>query len=218
MINYNIISTGSKGNSVLINKCILIDVGVSFKALSEMYQSISVVLLTHIHSDHFNKTTIKLLAETRPTIRFACCNYLIKNLIECGVKPHNIDVLKFDEILDYGIFKIIPFYLTHNVPNCGFKIHFLNGEKLIYATDTNDLNGVSAVNYDLYMIEANYEEEELQKRLNEKIEKGEYAYEMKVINNHLSKSKCDDFLYKNMGPHSKYIYMHTHDNKEYLDE
>ena len=73
MIDYNIIATGSKGNAVVIDQKILIDCGVSFKALSKVYRALKLVLLTHIHSDHFQPTTLRLLAENRPTLRFACC-------------------------------------------------------------------------------------------------------------------------------------------------
>lgn len=64
-MEYNIISTGSKGNAVVINDVILIDCGVSFRALKDVYKNIKIVLLTHIHSDHFNRRTIKALANNR---------------------------------------------------------------------------------------------------------------------------------------------------------
>ena len=54
-MEYNIISTGSKGNAVVINDVILIDCGVSFRALKDVYKNIKIVLLTHIHSDHFSR-------------------------------------------------------------------------------------------------------------------------------------------------------------------
>ena len=49
-MEYEIISTGSHGNAVVLNKHILIDVGVSFKALKNVYKDLKLVLLTHIHS------------------------------------------------------------------------------------------------------------------------------------------------------------------------
>lgn len=99
-------------------------------------------MLTHIHSDHFNRTTIKRLAQERPTLRFACCRWLVPPLINCGAERRNIDVLDFDVMYGYGICNIIPFYLPHNVPNCGYKLHFANGGKMVYATDCSNLNGV----------------------------------------------------------------------------
>lgn len=208
-VPYTIISTGSCGNAVIINKSILIDCGVSFKALLPYYKDIKIVLLTHIHSDHFNKTAIRLLAQERPTLRFACGKWLAPYVVECGVAKENIDVLKFGTIYNYGICNIIQFPLVHNVPNCGYKIHFPIG-KVIYATDTNNLNGVTARDYDLYLIEANYEDAEIQEKIRIKQENGEYAYELQVIRNHLSKAKCDDFIYRNIGRTGEYVYMHCH--------
>ena len=97
--------------------------------------------------------------------------------------------------------------------NCGYKI-FIDGEKILYATDTNNLNGITAPDYDLYMIEANYEDEEIQERIRKKEESGSYAYEYKVLKSHLSKAKCDDFIVRNAGTKSKFIYMHGHIKEE----
>lgn len=208
-VPYNIISTGSCGNAVIVNSTILIDCGVPFKALQQHYKGLKLVLLTHIHSDHFNRTTIKILARERPTLRFACGKWLAADVVACGVPKENIDVLDFGILYNYGICNIIQFPLVHNVPNCGYKIHFPTG-KVIYATDTNNLNGITARNYDLYLIEANYEDEEIQAKIREKQANGEYAYETQVLHNHLSKAKCDDFIYRNIGSNGEYVYMHCH--------
>jgi len=109
----------------------------------------------------------------------------------------------------YGICSIIPIKLDHNVPNCGYKIHFKHG-KIIYATDTNNLNGISARNYDLFMIEANYSDLEINQRISDKKAAGKFAYEMQVIENHLSKEKADDFIYRNIGDNGNYVYLHQH--------
>ena len=93
-MEYNIISTGSKGNAVVINDVILIDCGVSFRALKDVYKNIKIVLLTHIHSDHFNRRTIKALANNRPTLRFAAGVHLLNDLVECGVDKSIIDVVE----------------------------------------------------------------------------------------------------------------------------
>jgi len=217
-INYNIVSTGSQGNAVIINDAILIDCGVPFKSLKPFYKAFKIVLLTHIHSDHFNKTTIKTLARERPTLRFACCRWLADPLVKCGVEKSRIDILDFDKMYGYGICNIIPVPLVHNVPNVGWKIHFANGGKMIYATDTNNLNGITARNYDLFMIEANYEDDIIQEKIRLKQENGEYAYELQVLKNHLSKAKCDDFIYKNIGPNGRYVYLHCHKDDEESDD
>lgn len=206
---YDIINTGSNGNATVIENIILIDCGVSFVRIKPYYKSIKLVLLTHIHSDHFNKTTIKRLAKERPTLRFACCEWLVSPLIECGVNKKNIDILEIGKWYQYSGIKVSPVLLYHNVDQCGYRV-FVNDKKLFYATDTNTLDGISANNYDLYMVEANYTEEEIRGRIEAKKGLKTYCYENDVILNHLSKEKCDEFLYNNMGEKSQYVYMHQH--------
>ena len=134
MIDYNIISTGSQGNAVVIEHKILIDCGVSFKALAAEYRTLKLVLLTHIHSDHFHPSTLRLLASNRPTLRFACCAWLCKPLVDAGVPVSQIDVLDPGHLYGYGICNVIPHMVKHNVPNCGWKV-WLDGRKLFYCTD-----------------------------------------------------------------------------------
>lgn len=210
-MTYNIISTGSKGNAVIINDEILIDCGVPFKDIKPYIKGLKLVLLTHEHGDHFCPSTIKKLAEKRPTLRFGCGKWLINKLIACGVQKWRIDVYSpntRNNYIDFVSLVMIP--LNHNVQNCGYKIYTEDGEKIIYATDTNDLNGIIAPNFDFYMIEANYEDEEIKARIAEKKLNGQYAYETEVLKNHLSKAKADDFIAKNAGVNSRYIYLHGH--------
>lgn len=212
-MNYNIISTGSQGNAVVINDTILVDCGVSFKALKDVYKDLQIVLLTHIHTDHFKPKTLKRLAEERPTLRFGCCKWLINDLVEAGVPKQQIDVLEIGKIYDYKAFKVSPIKLYHNVPNCGYRV-FANGEKAIYATDTGHLQGITAKDYDLYMIEANYIDEDLQERINAKLEAGEYSYELNVASRHLSHEQASEWLMENMSFHSEYVFLHGHKDKK----
>lgn len=209
-MNFNIIESGSEGNAVIIEDTILIDCGITFKKLENYYRQLKIVFLTHIHQDHLNKTTIKRLAKERPTLRFACCSWLVEVLIECEVSKRNIDVLEIGKRYDYKEFKIIPIELYHDVPQCGYKLKIKN-YKVIYATDTNKIDHIVAKDYDYYFIEGNYEsEEELEQRKNEKILNGQFYYEHRVKNTHLSKVKATDWLLKNMGENSKYMFMHEH--------
>ena len=80
-MNYKIISSCSTGNATIIRDIILIDCGVTFKKLEKYYKQLKIVLLTHVHQDHFNRSTIKRLAQERPTLRFACCEWLLQHLI-----------------------------------------------------------------------------------------------------------------------------------------
>lgn len=203
-MKYKIINSGSDGNGLIVEETILIDCGVTFKSLKDYYKKIKIVLLTHIHKDHFNKSTIKRLAYERPTLRFGCCEWLVKDLVDCGVSKKNIDVYKIGKIYSYKDFKVIPITLYHDVPQCGYKLK-INGNKLIYATDTNRIDHITAKKYDYYFIEGNYEnEDELHRRAENKY------YESRVKDTHLSKVQATEWLIKNMGNNSKYIFMHEH--------
>lgn len=211
-MNYNIVKTGSTGNAVIINDCILIDCGVPFKELKPFGKSLKLVLLTHIHSDHFKPSTIRALHNERPTLRFACCEWLVQPLLECGIDKRVIDVLSFDNEYNYGISTIQAVPLVHNVPNCGYKIH-MNGERIFYATDTGTLDGIEAKNYDYYLIEANHTQEEIEARIAEKKANEQYAYEYNAARNHLSKEQAMDWLSENMGANSRYVFLHQHIEK-----
>lgn len=209
MIQYNILSTGSEGNAVIIQGAVMIDCGVSWKLIAPYAKNLKLVLISHVHVDHLKKQTVKRLAAERPTLRFGCGRFLVPALLNAGVKETNIDVLDAGVMYGYGLLNVIPVILTHNVPNYGFKLHFKAG-KVFYATDTGSLNGISAKNYDLYMVEANYGEQEIQERIKAKEEAGSYAYEYAVLRNHLSLEQCNDFIYRNIGPGGEYVYLHQH--------
>ena len=215
-MKYKIIRTGSLGNAVVLNEYILIDIGVPFKALKEVYKDLKIVLITHEHHDHINSATVKKLASERPTLRWACCAWLVDKLVNVGVNTRNIDVLEIGKIYDYKAFKVSPIKLYHDVPNCGFRLYF-GDTKVFYATDTEHLEGIVAKDYDYYFIEANYVTSELEERIRRKAEAGEYSYEMNAAKRHLSKEQADAFLFENMGEHSRYEYLHMHIDKEKKD-
>lgn len=50
MVDYEIIATGSRGNCVIVNGSIAIDMGVPFKKTQHIYKNLQLVLLTHVHS------------------------------------------------------------------------------------------------------------------------------------------------------------------------
>lgn len=213
-MKFNIISTGSKGNAVLINDNILIDAGVPFKLLEPFVKGLKLVLLTHEHGDHFIPSTIRRLHRDRPTLRFGCCEWMVGHLLEAGVDKRCIDVYEAKHWYQYpGDLLLSPEALTHNVPNCGYHI-VIGWKRLFYATDTGTLDGIEAKGYDLYMVEANHTREEIAARAAEKAEKGEFAYELRAAENHLSREQTEDWLYQNMGPCSLYVFLHGHEEEE----
>lgn len=171
--------------------------------------------ITNAHSflaDHFQKNTIKRLAKERPTLIFACCDWLVGPLLECGVDKKNIYVMDIGKKYNCGIISLSPFGLYHDVPNCGWRI-YIGEKRVFYATDTGHLTAITAKNYSLYLIEANYQESDLEERIVEKTAAGQYIYEFRVAKYHLSKEQADEWLMKNMGANSRYEYLHGHIDK-----
>lgn len=204
-MNYKVINTGSDGNATVLNGKVLIDCGVTFKKLKPYIKNLQLVLLTHVHQDHFNKRTIKMLSEERPKLRFGCCEWLLQELLDLGINKKRIDVYKIGERYTYtDTLSVQPVKLYHDVPQCGYRV-LIDGYKCIYCTDTNTLDGIKAQNYDFYFIEGNYEnEQELHERA--------YTdyYENRVKSTHLSKEYATNWLLENMGTNSVYVWMHEH--------
>lgn len=200
---YNIIQTGSEGNAIIYFEEILVDCGVSFKALKDYVSDIQLVLLTHKHGDHFKASTIKRLAFERPSIRFGCGEFLKDKLKDIP----NVDIYEAGKIYDYGAFQISPVILYHDVPNFGYRI-FKDGKRIFHATDTYTLDGISARNYDLYAVECNYDEDTIWKIIKDKESRGEFAHQRGSINSHLSKQQAQDFILKNAGKEYEFIMLH----------
>lgn len=121
-----------------------------------------------------------------------------------------IDCFEHGRVYHYkGLADVRPEQLVHNVPNCGWHIT-INGERLFYATDTGSLSGVQAKGYDLYLVESNHTQTELQERIKAKQAAGEFCYETAVMHNHLSREQAEAWLYENMGPNSVYCFLHQH--------
>lgn len=204
---FTVLSSGSLGNCVIYHDSIAVDMGVPFSTIKHYKNNLQIVLLTHVHGDHLNLVTIKKLAFERPTLRFACGEFLTEFLK--GIK--NVDILEAGKIYDYGSFKISPITLYHDVPNFGYRI-FKENHKTLHITDTSHLEGITAKDYDLYAIESNYNEDTIFESIKRKKEKGEFAYQIGAINTHLSEQQARDFIFKNRGINSKVLRLHESSN------
>ena len=218
-MSYDILASGSGGNAAVINGEILIDCGVPMKLLRESgyIPNLRLVLLTHQHSDHFKTATVRALHRERPALRWGCCEWMAGPLVDAGVDKRSIDVFEpgLLSVYEKGRLCIKAESLVHDVPNCCWKIHIhdpigSDGDSLFYATDTSTLDSVSACFYNTYLIEANHTRAEIEARIAEKQARGEFAYETRAAQNHLSQEQAMDWLARNMGPNSKFVFLHQH--------
>lgn len=223
-MNYDIIQTGSDGNATVIDDKILIDCGVAYKKLEHYIPELRLVLLTHEHSDHFRKSTVRRIAKERPALRWACRHWMVPALVEAGVDKRNIDVLSPDcwytvcwDTFGENAVKISPFDTIHDAPNCGWRIWRGQQDSIFYATDLRSLGGIEAKGYGVYLLEANYREADLQDRLNEKLDAGEFAYETRAQFTHLSWEQAMEWLKENMAKYSVWVPMHQHKERETND-
>jgi len=223
-MTYDILATGSSGNAVVINGEILIDCGVPYKTLekSGYIKNLKRVLLTHEHGDHFNPATVGRLHRERPNLRWGCCEWMVPLLLKALVDKKVIDIFEPGILKTYnkGLLRIKAESLVHDVPNCGYKIHIYGqhgsiGDSLFYATDTGTLDGVSACCYDIYLLEANHTKAEIEARIAEKRARGEFAYETRAAQNHLSREQAEEWLARNAGPRSRYQFLHQHKEAHY---
>lgn len=211
-MNYKIIGSSSKGNAIIVEDKILLDCGVTYIKLKSYLKDIKLIFISHVHKDHLLPTTIKKIAFNYPTIKYLTgSEEVVKKLVECGVKKKNIYLLKEGIRYDLGLLKVRLVYLYHDVPNFGLKWE-INGKKGIYLVDTARVNHIVAEDYDLYLIESNYNEELLEQHIQECINNNDSEdklyYLNRVKDTHLSYTKCTDFLLENMGENSEFVRIH----------
>lgn len=200
---HHIIKTGSTGNAVIYFDTILLDCGVPFASLKPFVNDLQVVLISHAHGDHFNRATLKKLQFERPSLRIASGEHMREHLSDF----RNVDILKPLTMYHYNEFSVSPVVLYHDIPNFGYRI-FKDGKKIFHATDTNHLQGIEAKGYDVYAIEANYNEETVWDKIRDMESRGEFAHQRSSINCHLSEQAANEFYFRNRGEHSRLIRLH----------
>lgn len=207
-MKYEIIGSSSKGNCIVIEDVLMLDVGVSYSKIKKYLNKIKLIFISHVHQDHLLPSTIKKIAYNYPTIKFIVGDEIIvKKLVEYKVGKKNIYMLKEGIKYDLGLLKVRLVYLFHDVDNYALKWE-INGKKGIYAVDTNKIDHIVAQDYDLYLIESNYNEDLLNKHIQECEDEDKLYYLDRVKRTHLSSKACTDFLLANMGKNSEYIRIH----------
>ena len=115
---------------------------------------------------------------------------------------------------DLGMCQLKLDYLYHDVQNSALHLKY-HDKLLFYATDTSEINHIVAKDYDTYLIEANYyTNDELDEKILEAQEKGEFTYLNRVKQTHLSQLDTINWLDKNKGKNSHFMFIHEHISKE----
>lgn len=210
-MNYNIISSSSKGNCIVLENKIMLDIGVSYLKVKPYLKDIKLIFIGHCHKDHLMPSTVKKIAYEKPNIKFLVGDYLVEKLINCGVNKSNIIVIDIGKWYNIGLCKVKIEEVIHDVPNCCLHLEY-NKQKVLYVVDTNSISYIEAKGYDLYLVEGNYEYDEvLREKIEEQEKRGEFSYLNRVLKTHLSQKQALDFLFENMNEESKYVFIHKHE-------
>lgn len=203
----NIIASGSKGNCEIYCNSIAIDMGIPFSKIKSYLHELNIVLLSHLHLDHFNISTIKKLSFERPSLRFACGSWMAESLKDV----RNVDILELNKWYDYGQFKVSIGSAFHDIENCFFRLD-VNGYKIFRVTDTGHLYKVEAKDYDLFALEHNYDAETIDENIAKIEAKGGFAYQKGAANTHLSMQQANEFIFNNRKESSQVIRLHESEN------
>jgi phosphoribosyl 1,2-cyclic phosphodiesterase len=218
----NILASGSSGNCSFIedeNKFIFIDIGISFKKLSELIDINRFIgkdiylFITHEHTDHITglatfKDKLKPLIFTGEGTADALKN---KKIDVC-----DFFILKKDKIYNINSFKVAPFYTPHDAfEPLGYKF-FFNNKNITFATDLGICPNY-LINYfndnELLILESNYEDTLLYN--------GKYHKSLKKrissIKGHLSNKEVFNVISKLNTSKIKRIYLGhiSEDNNDY---
>ena len=197
-LNFKIISTGSRGNCVIIEN-IMFDCGVPFKEVKDELYNIKYLILTHTHSDHIRPSTLKKIKQLFPRIT-VIGNYEVHqeykvDIISNAGYPVETDDYTFE-----------PFLCKHDVLCHGYVFE-CNNLSVIYATDTSDLKNAPKRKYDYFFIESNHDEKKVELILRTPKKYGYNAYA--GAKRHMSTQCARAFYYTNRrDKNSKLIELH----------
>ena len=208
-MKYEVIGSSSKGNCIVIEDMLMLDCGVSYTKIKPYLKKVKLIFISHIHKDHLLPSTIQKIAYNHPTIKFICgSREVVFKLTNNKVLPKNIFFMDSKKWYSLGIldFRLEP--VEHDAANhcIKFKINTVD-KKGIYIVDARNVKDIEAKNYDLYLIEANYKEEILEKHKKECTQE-ELVYLERVPYTHLSWEQANTFLIENMGENSEFQYIH----------
>lgn len=185
MIKYEILSSGSKGNCVIIND-VMVDCGIPFTRMKGKLYDIRYLLLTHIHSDHIKPSTLQRIKELFPKIT-VIGNYEI-------AQNYGVDLISNSNYsLETEHYTFLPFECVHNVVTQGFTWS-VEDQNIIYATDTSSLKYAPKGLYDYLFLESNHDD----KKLREARKHSTKGYDPFISGKrHLSTKDCKTFYYLN---------------------
>ena len=168
-ITYQILTTGSKGNAILIDN-ILIDAGLTTKKLKTLvsFDDIEHVFVSHKHSDHFDKPLIRAFITNGTQV------YLPEGVREKLDEEGKLDWREYDNVhaipdnceFECGDYHVTAIPQKHwDIVNYAYVLT-KGDERYLYSTDLDTLEpsdlgeGLYGLGkFDIIFLEGNYDEE-----------------------------------------------------------
>lgn len=152
---------------------------------------------------------MKQIAYKHPNIKIICGSEVVaEKLVKDSYVPmRNIFILKPNKWFDLGMVKVRLEPLEHDTPNYCLKAE-IKGKKLIYIVDTASVSHIEAKDYDLFLIEANYNQAILEEHIRNCEDENEMFYLQRIPRTHMSYEMANTFLIENMSNTSEYCYIH----------
>ena len=143
-MKYEIIGSSSKGNCIVVEDKLMLDVGVAYSKIKKYLSNIKLIFISHAHLDHLLPSTIRKIAYNYPIIKFLTgSEVVVQKLIENGVNKKNIYILNPCKLFDLGILKLKLDLLVHDTPN--YTLHFnINKKRGVYIVDTASVDNIDA--------------------------------------------------------------------------
>ncbi len=198
MVDYHIIASGSAGNAVRIGQ-IMIDCGVPFKDMHEDLYRCDTLLITHTHSDHIKPATFNRILSEFPRIK-TFANPTV------AYQYHINEVISTAPFITPGGIEVTPYEGRHDTEVTYFTFA-IDGEEVIYATDTNLVENPNRIKFDYLFLESNYDEQKLAAMARQYASRG---YDPWVSSHrHLSTQQSKAFYYLNRrNKDSQWIELH----------
>lgn len=220
----SIVQSNSRGNCYFYFN-VMVDCGVSYKKLKKelLNRQCNTIFITHIHSDHLNIRTLKMIiANYAGTIKIFGNRQVVERLAEHDIRCQLVldgDLIKLNKV---GVeVNVIPAF--HNVMCNGFAFNF-NGVKILHITDTNKVSHIKTKDpFDLVVMECNHDADIINNKLAllhsidgplDSKQMAKSIYLVGALNNHLSKDKAFAWLEINK---PKNVFL-AHKSSENLEE
>lgn len=207
MFDYDIFYSGSKGNFNKITHggiTFAIDIGKPYRYLESNLYDVDVLLISHIHQDHYLPSTYNRIRLMHPNIVIISNQQVWDKVHENGGIPPDY-ILNAGEGIQIGDIYIRAFENEHGEPDkpvdCTGWIFYDGYSNILYSTDLS-----TTIHYSMYLdkhniqlntilLEANYDPEVVGFIENMKLHSG-----FDIFNNgsgrHLAKTEFDTFVEK----------------------